>query len=79
MTSHGAARRGGVKMVERIQRWLTRSLKNERGQDMVEYAMITMFISVAIVLVTVGLLAPAFTTWANDVANCVRDTGSCTF
>jgi Flp pilus assembly pilin Flp len=35
---------------------------------MVEYAMLTMFISVAIVLATAGLLSPAFGAWAEQLA-----------
>ncbi len=47
--------------------WLTDLLRSERGQDMVEYALITVVISVAIVLVTIGVLEGAFTNWANDL------------
>ncbi len=39
-------------------------LRNERGQDMVEYALITVLISVAIVLAAIFILEPAFTSWA---------------
>ena len=63
--------------MERLKRWLVRSAGNQGGQDMVEYAMLTMFISVAIVLVTLGLLSPAFGTWAGDLATCVSSSGSC--
>ena len=65
----------------KIYVWLTSLLKSERGQDMVEYALITVIISVAVVLATILLLAPAFTTWATDLASCITAPGgaSCAF
>ena len=51
--------------------WLTSLLKSERGQDMVEYALITVIISVAIVLATILALGPAFKVWADAVAACI--------
>ena len=61
--------------------WLKDLLRSERGQDMVEYALITVVISVAIVLVAIGVLAPAFTSWAADLASCITSPGgtSCVF
>ena len=53
--------------------WLKDLLRNERGQDMVEYALITVLISVAIVLATLLILPGAFTTWANGVSSCISD------
>ena len=55
--------------MERLKRWLIKIAVSERGQDMVEYAMITIVVSVAIVLVTAGLLSPAFGAWATEVCN----------
>ena len=55
--------------------WLTSLLRSERGQDMVEYALITVIISVVIVLATIFLLEPAFTTWAEDLASCITAPG----
>ncbi len=49
--------------------WLQNLLRNERGQDMVEYALITVLISVAIVLAAILILEPAFTAWAKDLCN----------
>ena len=51
--------------------WMKDLLRIERGQDMVEYALITVIISVVIVLATIFLLEPAFTTWAEDLASCI--------
>ena len=51
--------------------WLKDLLRNERGQDMVEYALITAVISIVIVLATIAIIGPAFTTWATGVADCV--------
>ena len=48
--------------------WFKGLLSSERGQDMVEYALITVLISVAIVVVSVGVLSPAFFTWATNLA-----------
>ena len=61
--------------------WLKDLLRSERGQDMVEYALITVVISVAIVLVAIGVLSPAFTSWAEDLATCITSPGgdSCVF
>ncbi|MEE8385359.1 MAG: hypothetical protein V3S01_05550 [Dehalococcoidia bacterium] len=48
--------------------WLKDLLRNERGQDMVEYALITVVISVVIVLAVMAILGDAFTNWATDLA-----------
>ncbi len=65
----------------KIYVWLTSLLKSERGQDMVEYALITVLISVAVVLAAIFILEPAFTTWAEDLATCITapGTGTCPF
>ncbi len=63
--------------MERLKGWVARIAASERGQDMVEYALISTFLAAAIVVVTVGLLSPGFTTWAESVAGCIRDIGSC--
>ncbi|TET95249.1 MAG: Flp family type IVb pilin [Dehalococcoidia bacterium] len=55
--------------------WLKDLLRSERGQDMVEYALITVIISVAIVLATIFILGTAFTTWATDLASCITAPG----
>ncbi len=52
-------------------------LKGERGQDMVEYALITVVISVAIVLATIFVLGGAFTDWATDLKDCITSPGNC--
>jgi Flp pilus assembly pilin Flp len=63
--------------VERLKGWLIRLVASERGQDMVEYAMITMFISVAVVLAVVAVNLPgAFGLWAVEVCNEVAP-GTC--
>ncbi len=70
-------------MATRFQRWITAIWKSERGQDMVEYALITVVISVAIVLATIGILNGAFETWAKDLKACITavspDAVSCPF
>ena len=55
--------------------YLKALLRVERGQDMVEYALITVIISVAVVLATIFILEPAFTIWAKDLASCITAPG----
>ncbi len=57
----------------RIQHWLKAILAGERGQDMVEYALITVLVSVAILLAVFAVLPGAFTTWATAVGSCVAN------
>ncbi len=61
--------------------WLKDLLRNERGQDMVEYALITVLVSVAIVLAVIAILPGAFKTWADAVEACITSApgggGSC--
>ncbi len=51
----------------KLYTWLTDLLRGERGQDMVEYALIAVVISIAIVGAVALLLEPGFVAWANDV------------
>jgi len=51
-------------MLKKLLAWF----RDERGQDMIEYALIAAVISIPIVLVAVGVLSPAFSNWAGDVA-----------
>ena len=63
--------------MERLKGWLIRLAANEGGQDMVEYAMVTMFVSVAVVLAVVAVNLPgAFGLWAVEVCNHVAS-GTC--
>ena len=55
----------------KLYTWLKGLLSSERGQDMVEYALITVVISVAIVIVAIAALSPAFKEWAGDLAACI--------
>ncbi len=59
--------------------WLTSLIRSERGQDMVEYALITVVISVAIVLATIAILEPAFSAWAKGLCETIApdSTGVC--
>ncbi len=52
-------------------------LKSERGQDMVEYALITVVISIVVVLAAIFALQPAFETWAEGLAGCITDPAGC--
>ena len=51
----------------RIDATLKSSNRRERGQDMVEYAMLTLFVCVPIVLAAIGLPS-AFEAWSDRVA-----------
>jgi len=61
--------------------WMQDLLRNdERGQDMVEYALITVIVSVAIVLAVLAILPGAFTAWANTIKACITaPSTSCSF
>jgi Flp pilus assembly pilin Flp len=60
--------------------WVKDLLTNEQGQDMVEYALITVIVSVAIVLAVLAILPGAFTAWANTIKACITaPTTSCSF
>ncbi len=59
--------------------WLKDLLRGERGQDMVEYALITVVISAPIVLATIAILEPAFKDWAGDLKACITAAGDCAF
>ena len=52
--------------------WLTDLLKSERGQDLVEYALITAVLSIAIIVVVMGIIGPSFKTWADAVKACIE-------
>jgi len=57
---------GGGGAVNRLRRWLP----GERGQDLVEYALVTLFLSMAIVLtVAIVGLEDSFAAWAAGVGD----------
>jgi hypothetical protein len=59
-------------MVRRISVHLARYLNPEAGQDLVEYALVTIVLSATIIAVIAATgLVPAFGVWADDLANCV--------
>ena len=57
--------------------WLKDVLQSERGQDMVEYALITAVISIAIIVAVIAILGPAFTAWAEAVRDCIKTPSVC--
>lgn len=62
--------------------WLRDLLQSERGQDMVEYGLITVLVSVAIVIaVVLAGIDDAFGDWAGDLGACISDLShdSCDF
>ena len=62
--------------MERLKGWLIKIAAGERGQDMVEYALITVLVSVVIVLAVMTLLNQAFADWATDLATCITGPAS---
>ena len=65
--------------MSKLYTWLKDLLRIERGQDMVEYALITVVVSIAIVLATIAVLGGAFTAWANDLETCITSPSGCPF
>ncbi len=61
----------------KLYTWLKGLIKSKRGQDMVEYALITAVISIAIIVAVIAILGPAFTTWANSVEDCIMSPSAC--
>ena len=61
--------------MERLKRWLIKIAASERGQDMVEYAMLTLFVCVPIVLAAIGLPS-AFEAWSDRVAAAIPGGGA---
>ncbi len=60
--------------------WLKGLVRSEHGQDMVEYALITVIVSVAIVLAVIGFLLGPFQQWATDLGACITGpTSTCPF
>jgi Flp pilus assembly pilin Flp len=57
--------------------WLVSHLpRDERGQDLIEYALLGGAIAVAImVIVTAGILSGALTSMANGIGRCIDFTG----
>jgi len=59
----------------KLYTWIVDLIRSERGQDLVEYALITVLVSIAIIAaVLVADLPSAFGGMATDIADCVGDT-----
>ena len=61
--------------MKRLREWLIRIAASERGQDMVEYAMLTLFVSVPIVLAAIALPS-VFGAWAEQLAAAIPGGGA---
>jgi len=56
----------------KVYTWILAHLRNERGQDLIEYAMLSGLIAAALVAVlALGVLTGAVTGMANGVSDCV--------
>ena len=63
-------------VVGRVYAYLARLMSQEAGQDLVEYAMVTMFVSVAIVTIAAAAgIVPAFGVLAGSVTDCLAGAG----
>jgi Flp pilus assembly pilin Flp len=61
----------------KLYTWITDLIRSERGQDMVEYGLITVLLSIAIVLAVVASgIVDAFGEWGTAIADCVGDPGA---
>ena len=47
---------------------ITKFIKDEQGQDVIEWGMLAAFLS-TLMIVTVGVIAPIIGTWYTDVEN----------
>jgi Flp pilus assembly pilin Flp len=64
----------------KLYTWITNLIRSERGQDLVEYALVTVVVSAAIIAVVAASgLVDAFGSWADTMADCILDPsgGSC--
>ena len=58
----------------KLYTWIVDLIRSERGQDMVEYGLITVLISVAIVLAVLASgVVDAFGDWGTAIAGCISD------
>jgi Flp pilus assembly pilin Flp len=58
--------------VETVRTYLLKFLSSETGEDLVEYAMVTMFVSVAVAIAVAATgIVPAFNEWGENIANCL--------
>ena len=56
--------------------WVVSHLRDERGQDLIEYALLGGVIAAAImVIVGLGLMSGALTSMANGISDCIDFTG----
>lgn len=63
--------------MEIVRGWVGRLLKDERGQDVMEYAVLTGFIGIALAIaLALAGLGGIFGNFATAVANCVSVTAN---
>lgn len=59
----------------RVYVWLTELLRGDRGQNMIEYALIAALISIVVVVAAAAILDSAFAEWAKDTGKCLAKPG----
>ena len=59
----------------RVYVWPAELLREDRGQDMIEYALIASLISIVVVLAAAAILDSAFAEWAEDTGECLTKPG----
>ena len=62
----------------KVYTWILAHLHRERGQDLVEYAMLSGLIAAAIVAVGILVFSSALTSMAGGISNCIDFTASST-
>ena len=59
-----------------VYTWILANLRRERGQDLVEYAMLSGLIAAAIVAVGIIVFSTAITSMAGGISSCIDFTAS---
>jgi Flp pilus assembly pilin Flp len=61
-----------------VYTWILTNLRRERGQDLVEYAMLSGLIAAAIVAVGIIVFSGALTSMATGISSCIDFTATTT-
>jgi len=59
-----------------VYTWILAHLRRERGQDLIEYAMLSGLIAAAIVAVGIIVFSTALTDMAGGISNCIDFTST---
>jgi Flp pilus assembly pilin Flp len=59
--------------MQKLFAWIQNLISSERGQDAVEYALITAIMGGVVIAVTFGLLTAEFNTWVTNVGGLLSE------